>query len=747
MARIFLLIPRTKPREHQRGNLHSSEDQELLSGISYPDAASVIEADINDLTRQTHEGPWDGGPRQFQHACFNQWSTQALAGAPVSDPVPGQDYATTWSDGFSSYQEPIDPGFASLATIAGVVDQQAYSNDPNAPSVNRFDAQFQAYNFHSSQANEGLRSDGHLRLPIQPPIQNSKGKGKGRVLLCDWPNCEQQLKNISDARKHHLTHTKPFTCEIDGCSHRKEGFGTRNDLERHRNGVHGLLPRVGPKCGYVCSECSRARDDKADKWWPRKDNFKNHIKHKHLSRNLSDEQAKQTVEGIVKQSERPISHRPRDSHSEIMTVDGTDNSGYMSRQPSQIAHDEAERLYPLDSDLQNLDPMLPTIITHDRSRQDGYSLQFDAQGLQDLLPDLTLQPREGIPSIHGSTGNIRQKRGLASFREGPSQPNQQAGLNNEPQAKRQRLGTSQHNPTNTNTSRPRNPRNPTNPATATTNTTAPLPSRNPTRTPNGQYRCPHPGCKKLKPRECDLTKHQKRHSRPYGCTFPTCRKRFGSRGDWKRHESSQHQHRFGETWVCLLPSGGSGGGGGAAAATACWKLIATPGREGEEQMRAHVARDHGFVGCGAGADAAGYERLGAGAHGAFWCGFCRVVVRQESEVDFGTMGEGLGGAGLVGAWEARAKHVGDHFDRGGAGVGEWFCLEARGVKGESGGEGSVGGSLKGEGGAFEGEESDLGEDGIPGVGGRVVAGGGGVGDEAMSGFSDLDEFGTGGQWA
>lgn len=35
----------------------------------------------------------------------------------------------------------------------------------------------------------------------------------------------------------------------------------------------------------------------------------------------------------------------------------------------------------------------------------------------------------------------------------------------------------------------------------------------------------------------------KRHDRPYGCTFSTCNKAFGSKGDWKRHENSQHISR------------------------------------------------------------------------------------------------------------------------------------------------------------------------------------------------------------
>ncbi|EKD20902.1 C2H2 type zinc finger domain protein [Drepanopeziza brunnea f. sp. 'multigermtubi' MB_m1] len=56
-------------------------------------------------------------------------------------------------------------------------------------------------------------------------------------------------------------------------------------------------------------------------------------------------------------------------------------------------------------------------------------------------------------------------------------------------------------------------------------------------------------CGKFKGRPCELRKHLKRHSRPYGCTFATCSKRFGSKNDWKRHETSQHRL---EAWRCDL---------------------------------------------------------------------------------------------------------------------------------------------------------------------------------------------------
>jgi hypothetical protein len=48
------------------------------------------------------------------------------------------------------------------------------------------------------------------------------------------------------------------------------------------------------------------------------------------------------------------------------------------------------------------------------------------------------------------------------------------------------------------------------------------------------------GEKKFRGRPSDMRKHQKRHTRPYGCTVPGCDRKFGSKSDWRRHENSQH---------------------------------------------------------------------------------------------------------------------------------------------------------------------------------------------------------------
>src|ERR1700739_2954928 len=60
------------------------------------------------------------------------------------------------------------------------------------------------------------------------------------------------------------------------------------------------------------------------------------------------------------------------------------------------------------------------------------------------------------------------------------------------------------------------------------------------------YHCPE--CKKDSPRKCDLSKHLKLHKLPWAFSVDKCLKAFGSKNDWTRHESKQHEQQ--ECWRC-----------------------------------------------------------------------------------------------------------------------------------------------------------------------------------------------------
>lgn len=83
--------------------------------------------------------------------------------------------------------------------------------------------------------------------------------------------------------KHVLQHRKPYGCNFPSCG-RREGFATKNDLQRHIKSVHGATPSVGKKTGYICQGCTAANPGAVPKFWPRLDNFKAHIDRKHKDR-------------------------------------------------------------------------------------------------------------------------------------------------------------------------------------------------------------------------------------------------------------------------------------------------------------------------------------------------------------------------------------------------------------------------------------------------------------------------------
>lgn len=181
----------------------------------------------------------------------------------------------------------------------------------------------------------------------------------------------------------------------------------------------------------------------------------------------------------------------------------------------------------------------------------------------------------------------------------------------------------------------------------------------------------------------------KRHTRPYGCTFPNCYKNFGGRYDWKRHENSRHVLH--EMWRCELSN---------ADGTVCRKLF-----ESAECFVTHLYQRHDLK-----PDSAETLRcqrdmhLGREANHQYWCGFCNCLIKQD---------EGMHQDGVPRSpWVMRFRHIGDHFDKGKLHIDNWVCIEHNKPKILISKEDRKKGKnrLKTE---CTNDESDLGEDGIP----------------------------------
>src|SRR6267154_4088982 len=118
----------------------------------------------------------------------------------------------------------------------------------------------------------------------------------------------------------------------------------------------------------------------------------------------------------------------------------------------------------------------------------------------------------------------------------------------------------------------------------------------------------------------------KRHERPYGCTFLTCNKTFGSKNDWKRHENSQHFHL--ENWLCdeELPEGGP-----------CARAFYRRQVFQERLVNAHQKEDEHIK------SALNNCRIGRNCQSRFWCGFCNKLVELKRRG--------------VDAWHERFDHI------------------------------------------------------------------------------------------
>lgn len=168
---------------------------------------------------------------------------------------------------------------------------------------------------------------------------------------------------------------------------------------------------------------------------------------------------------------------------------------------------------------------------------------------------------------------------------------------------------------------------------------------------SGSRVCQH--CKKVLPRACDMNKHIKRHTRPFGCTFHKCNKVFGSKNDWKRHENSQHYQSL--MFRCPVPEASKKYG-------VCAKIFyAQPAFE-EHLKDGHKVADNELV--------QGHVRegrIGKGYQGRFWCGFCKKIIDLKEQ--------GVGG------WDERFNHIDNHYKEG-IRVDQWVVPETNQTKEE-----------------------------------------------------------------
>lgn len=142
-------------------------------------------------------------------------------------------------------------------------------------------------------------------------------------------------------------------------------------------------------------------------------------------------------------------------------------------------------------------------------------------------------------------------------------------------------------------------------------------------------------------------KHKKRHTRPYGCTFASCTKAFGSKNDWKRHENTQHYQM--EAWRCHEESPTS-------KIKQCARVF-----HRREQFQSHLKDHHMIKDDDYVRGQTRLHRIGRNGQCGFWCGFCQKIVNLKNR-------------GLE-AWDERFNHIDDWHFKKGQRIDEWYPLD------------------------------------------------------------------------
>lgn len=638
-----------------------SRQQNETTAPAWPPSA---EAKLNDpsihkILSRGQGDPWTTFARQQQPPSIGQnpWCPMAYRGSisvlsddgPFLEPPPG-DARFPYEDVASVTGRPGHEATGSAHVQQLLNGFQIGNPGPHLPSMrdSTIDA---ASTFSASTAGTGLRGP----------------------LKCK--QCDKVFKSQSSLKKHTLSHSRPHRCNYPACS-KKDGFSTPNDLQRHKESVHKEARDV-----YQCTtgDCAGASQPK---WWPRKDNFRTHMFKVHKMDISPDDAIAYSVRldpkiaNTAPSSEVTTSEDLADAQlagtgnevaeSTLMDVDqfayflANSDSHHFRNLSGQAGVDVGEGSYSL----QGFEP--PDFGGQSFTTQTipaANSSIFMTSMVSDTsyqMPPQPGPPSQGVSAVDEIQVAYSPKTGSGLSSSGPREnlsaassqkvnaPSHDVLVNDgwtnsqlvdhletfPVELLRQALRSKQDSKTPKNSNEPEENSH-----------------------PKSRYQCIE--CKKVCNRACELKKHMKRHDRPYGCTVKDCGKNFGSKNDWKRHESAQHEPV--EAWACDEDG--------------CIAIC-----EDRLAFMQHLMEAHDMVHDEDLRSRAQSCHIGRQCDAKFWCGFCGRVIEID---DIMSQDDGSNGS----PWSRRFDHIDCHlFGKNGfekKDKSHWRFLED-GAKGESG---------------------------------------------------------------
>ncbi|KAI4223114.1 MAG: hypothetical protein LQ349_007492, partial [Xanthoria aureola] len=464
--------------------------------------------------------------------------------------------------------------------------------------------------------------------------------------------------------KHMLRHEKPYKCDVPGCS-KVDGFSTNNDLDRHKKSVHKIMPKNSSDRSF---RCAASNCPKREKIWPRLDNFRQHCLRIH---------PEEVCDELVKKSELDSVHAMEanemaDSSNHDAGDDGPgadihEMTEYLN--PS-ITFDHPMNMMPIQCGvdphmqpaqhfrpLSPLTPEMPSTVTHylPYTQQPVTNQLLQVPGPKSPRKSSISSPRKAFlePSnVIGSTNPGDAPKGAPKSK--PLASTKRAEQLSEQLASEiaKCINLSQGQPEDIQAAIKDRVLLALNPSVSRKRSAQMASLRDDVGHPK-KKKIPCNQCSVTTARQCDMKKHLKRHTRPYGCTFPGCSKKLGSKNDWKRHENTQHYQI--ETWRCHEYSKSSAIG-------QCASIFYR-----REQFQGHLRDKHHIHDDEYIQAQCKRHRIGRNGQGKFWCGFCQEIVELKKK-------------GLD-AWEERFGHIDNQHYKKGQTIYDWVPLDGHVAKG------------------------------------------------------------------
>lgn len=514
------------------------------------------------------------------------------------------------------------------------------------------------------------------------------------------------------SRKHYARHDLNFRCHEPHCK-RKDGFANANDLQRHQHSVHrkrGLQPNY--KCfGESCL--------KAEKEWPRLDNFKCHLKKMHphedqehlITRlvNFSESgvmltrmfrRSRNWYESRQRQALIPQQTPPRPS-APIATSMRTPTPAQLFATSFSPFPDQQTAPNPEISRLWEIDPS--SMAQFGQRSSFGFGPQSTPNVGTSTLGDTQFQqsfdPRHTSSDPNLASGHMLHDHDFAYLGSNPEiidysgVPKTLMVENNAEQTVSRQISQSLDVYAQVGMGFPQQRRDQScDRSTAplvlmedifqaddtltqqslhgldsTTGSSNNIPSLSmaessepdlPVRDNKTQKlkcsNCPVTG------RPCDVKKHMRRHDKPWKCTFDKCESQFGSKHDWKRHETSMHEQL--ECWRCEEPALNNTGRSRPVFALnqeePCMSLSYTL-----ELYQKHLTEMHRIIDTDLISNLSKKQKIGQRSQGQWWCGFCdKIIIAQKK--------------GVPGVNE-RFDHIDEHFMKEKRKMNDWKPLDGR----------------------------------------------------------------------